>query len=108
VNCQHCFFMDFQERQHKQNDILRKDRFCTLLYCKKYKFLLDSFQLPLSDGIAVWEADPNILHGCCPEPFNKATYRLIIDKEVIINLNKRRAYEEKTKQVTYCLISGKR
>ena len=29
-----------------------------------------------SGGGGPWEADQNIFHGCCPDPFNQVTYRL--------------------------------
>lgn len=49
---------------------------CGFMYWEIYQYV----NLLLSGGCAPWEAEPHILHGCCPDPFNQVTYRLIREK----------------------------
>jgi uncharacterized repeat protein (TIGR04076 family) len=43
------------------------------MYWEIYHFI----NLLFSGGSLPWEADENIIHGCCPDVFNQLTYRLV-------------------------------
>ena len=63
---------------HKEDHKIELDLFnigkvCGFLYWEIYQYV----NLLLSGGSAPWEPDPNIMHGCCPDPYNQVTYRLI-------------------------------
>ncbi len=66
---------------HREGHQLELDPFnigdvCGYLYGEIYQFLI----LLCSGAGMAWEADRNIIHGCCPDPFNQVTYRLIREK----------------------------
>ena len=63
---------------HKEGDRFKLDAFnigtcCGFMYRGIYHYI----NLLLSGGGLAWEGDKNIIHGCCPDPFNQLTYRLI-------------------------------
>ena len=63
---------------HKDGHRIELDNFnigkvCGFMYWEIYQYV----NLLLSGGCAPWEAEPHILHGCCPDPFNQVTYRLV-------------------------------
>lgn len=64
------------EGQRSELDPFNVGKVCGFLYWELYQYMM----LLLSGGHAPWEADPGIIHGCCPDPFNQLTYRLIREK----------------------------
>jgi uncharacterized repeat protein (TIGR04076 family) len=64
------------EGQKVELDAFNIGKVCGFLYWEIYQYV----NLLLSGGHAAWEADPDIMHGCCPDPFNQVTYRLIREK----------------------------
>jgi len=63
---------------HKEGDRFELDAFnigkcCGFMYRGIYHYI----NILLSGGGMAWEGDKNIIHGCCPDPFNQLTYRLI-------------------------------
>jgi uncharacterized repeat protein (TIGR04076 family) len=63
---------------HREGEILELDAFnvgncCGFMYRGIYHYI----NLLLSGGGLAWEGDQHIVHGCCPDPFNQLTYRLI-------------------------------
>ncbi len=62
-----------KEDQKIEIDIFNIGKACGFLYASIYQYI----HLLLSGGGGPWEADQNIFHGCCPDPFNQVTYRLI-------------------------------
>jgi uncharacterized repeat protein (TIGR04076 family) len=64
------------EGQRVELDPFNIGKVCGFLYWELYQYM----NLLLSGGHAPWEADPDIIHGCCPDPFNQVTYRLIREK----------------------------
>ena len=63
---------------HKEGQRLEVDPFnigkvCGFMYWEIYHFI----NLLFSGGSLPWEADENIIHGCCPDVFNQLTYRLM-------------------------------
>jgi uncharacterized repeat protein (TIGR04076 family) len=64
------------EGQKVELDAFNIGRVCGFLYWEIYQYV----NLLLAGGSAAWEADPDIMHGCCPDPFNQVTYRLIREK----------------------------
>jgi len=45
---------------------------CGFLYWPAHRFI----NLLLRDGSLPWEAEPHIIHGTCPDPYNVTTFRL--------------------------------
>ncbi|MCP4713557.1 MAG: TIGR04076 family protein [Deltaproteobacteria bacterium] len=46
---------------------------CGFMYWEIYQYV----NVLLAGGSMAWESEPDIIHGCCPDPFNQVTYRLI-------------------------------
>ncbi len=64
------------EGQRVELDCFNVGKVCGFLYWELYQYL----NVLLSGGSMAWEADPDSIHGCCPDPFNQVTYRLIREK----------------------------
>ncbi|MFC1592331.1 TIGR04076 family protein [Thermodesulfobacteriota bacterium] len=62
--------------QKVELDIFNIGKVCGFLYWEIYQYL----NLLLAGGSAPWEAEPDILHGCCPDPYNQVAFRLIREK----------------------------
>ena len=63
---------------HREGERLELDAFnvgtcCGFMYRGIYHYI----NLLLSGGGLAWEGDKHIVHGCCPDPFNQLTYRLV-------------------------------
>ena len=64
------------EGKKNELDIFNIGEVCGFMYWEIYHFI----NLLISGGSLAWEADPNIIHGVCPDAFNQVTYRLIREK----------------------------
>ncbi len=66
-------FWDHKEGQRLEVDPFNIGGVCGFMYWELYHFI----NLLLSGGSLPWEAEENIIHGCCPDVFNQVTYRLM-------------------------------
>jgi uncharacterized repeat protein (TIGR04076 family) len=62
--------------QKHEVDPFNIGKVCGFMYWEIYQFI----NLLFSGGSLIWEADENIIHGCCPDVYNQVTYRLIREK----------------------------
>jgi uncharacterized repeat protein (TIGR04076 family) len=65
-----------REGQRFEVDPFNIGKVCGFLFWEIYHFI----NLLFSGGSLVWEADENIIHGCCPDVYNQVTFRLIRGK----------------------------
>jgi uncharacterized repeat protein (TIGR04076 family) len=58
--------------QKVEVDPFNTGNICGFLYWAAYRFI----NLLLKDGSLPWEAEPHIIHGVCPDPYNVTTFKL--------------------------------
>jgi len=58
--------------QRVEVDPFNTGNICGFLYWSAYRFI----NLLLKGGSLPWEAEPHIIHGVCPDPYNVTTFRL--------------------------------
>ena len=76
INIANFCFWDHKEGQRIEVDPFNIGGVCGFMYWEIYHFI----NLLFSGGSLPWEAEENIIHGCCPDVFNQLTYRLVREK----------------------------